>query len=477
MIEESPKLFISYSWSAPDHEKWVLNLATELRENGVDVILDKWDLKEGYDAHAFMEKMVTDPTIRKVVLICDRIYAEKADGRSGGVGTETQIISAEMYGKTEQDKFVAVVTEKDEGDKPFLPTYYKSRIYVDLSDNDIYAKNYEQLLHWIYDKPFYHKPELGKKPAFISDSATISLGTTSKYKRALEAIRNNKDFSKGALQEYFEAFTQNLEKFRIAGNDTNFDDKVLESIGLFLPYRNEAIEIFLALAQYRNTPETHQQVHRFFEGLIPYMERPEHIQSYNDWDFDNFKFIVHELFLYATTCFMKYECFDAVSYSLRTHFYKPDSAKMKSFAFIRKYMKSLDIRNTRLDLRRLSLRADLLEERSQATGLKFKQVMQTDFVLFIRSSLDVLKNTDENFWIDKWWPETLLYNDGRIFEIFARAQSKEYFDRLKCLFGIDTKQELEPLWQAFKDGRVPRWEFESSNPVSLMGYDQLEEKP
>ena len=90
---DNPKLFISYSWSNPEHEQWVIALAIELRESGVDVILDKWDLKEGHDAILFMEKMVTDPEIKKVVMVCDRIYAEKADDRSGGVGTETQIIS------------------------------------------------------------------------------------------------------------------------------------------------------------------------------------------------------------------------------------------------------------------------------------------------------------------------------------------------------------------------------------------------
>jgi len=66
-----PKLFISYSWSNATHEQWVVDLATEIRESGVDVILDKWDLKEGHDAVAFMEKMVTDPEIKKVAIITD----------------------------------------------------------------------------------------------------------------------------------------------------------------------------------------------------------------------------------------------------------------------------------------------------------------------------------------------------------------------------------------------------------------------
>lgn len=37
----NPKLFISYSWSSEEHGQWVINLATSLRESGVDVILDK----------------------------------------------------------------------------------------------------------------------------------------------------------------------------------------------------------------------------------------------------------------------------------------------------------------------------------------------------------------------------------------------------------------------------------------------------
>lgn len=95
--------------------------------------IDKWDLKEGHDAIKFMEKMVTDPEIKKVIVVLDRAYAEKADGRKGGVGTETQIISPEIYAKADQDKFVGVASETGDDGKPFLPTFYKSRIYIDLS--------------------------------------------------------------------------------------------------------------------------------------------------------------------------------------------------------------------------------------------------------------------------------------------------------------------------------------------------------
>lgn len=72
---DSPKTFISYSWTDTKHEEWVLDLARDLREFGVDAIIDKWDLEEGQDMCAFMEQMVTDPDMEKVLIICDEEYA------------------------------------------------------------------------------------------------------------------------------------------------------------------------------------------------------------------------------------------------------------------------------------------------------------------------------------------------------------------------------------------------------------------
>ncbi len=107
--KEHPKVFISYSWSGAEHEQFVIELATALRTHGVDAILDKWRLKPGQDKYVFMESMVTDPSVIKVLVLCDRQYQEKANSRAGGVGTESQIISQELYSKVQQTKFIPVV--------------------------------------------------------------------------------------------------------------------------------------------------------------------------------------------------------------------------------------------------------------------------------------------------------------------------------------------------------------------------------
>ena len=86
---DPPKIFISYSWSSVAHENRVRELAERLMSDGVLVVLDKWDLKEGQDKFKFMEQMVNDPSIKRVLIICDKEYAEKADERKGGAGTES----------------------------------------------------------------------------------------------------------------------------------------------------------------------------------------------------------------------------------------------------------------------------------------------------------------------------------------------------------------------------------------------------
>ena len=42
--------------------------------DGIYVVLDKWELKEGQDKYAFMERCVSDPEISKVLIICDKAY-------------------------------------------------------------------------------------------------------------------------------------------------------------------------------------------------------------------------------------------------------------------------------------------------------------------------------------------------------------------------------------------------------------------
>jgi hypothetical protein len=44
-----PRVFISYSWSSPGYQARIRQWAEQLVNDGVDVVLDVWDFKEGDD--------------------------------------------------------------------------------------------------------------------------------------------------------------------------------------------------------------------------------------------------------------------------------------------------------------------------------------------------------------------------------------------------------------------------------------------
>ena len=478
MTPPSPKLFISYSWSSPDHEEWVLQLAKELVDNGVDVILDKWHLREGHDAHAFMERMVTDPEIGKVALICDAAYKRKADARSGGVGAEAQIITPDLYAKSEQSKFVAVICERDENGRPLVPAYYGGRIYIDLSDDAQRVDNFERLVRWAYNRPIDERPPLGAPPSYVTEGHGTRLGTSSRARRAVDALRNGRPNAIVMVEEYLNTLSSELERLRISAGEEPFDDFVVRSLTDFLPYRNEAIEIFTIFALHEENPKLLSIVHRFLGSLLLYVDHSENVKQWSEWSFDNFRFIVHELFLYCIATLIRAENFRSAAYLMQTDYFVPGqenygSGVMLPYTKFRNYASSFDTRNTRLALNRLSLRADLLRERCQGIGVDFRHLMQADFVLYLYAALHRPR--------DNWWPETLLFANRRlgVCEVFARSQSKRYFDSAQILIDINGKQDLLPFLTGVKAGsvRLPKWQFETFSPYTLLGFDELATRP
>lgn len=77
-----PKVFISYSHDTQNHKKWVLDLATRLRNSGIDAVLDQWELGPGDDLPHFMESNLA--AADRVIMICTERYVEKANSGSGG---------------------------------------------------------------------------------------------------------------------------------------------------------------------------------------------------------------------------------------------------------------------------------------------------------------------------------------------------------------------------------------------------------
>lgn len=159
----TPVVFISYSWDNPEHEKWILNLAGLLRANGVDVILDKYDLKAGKNLLHFMEQAIKKAN--KVLIIFTPNYKLKAENRTGGVGYEYSIMNVSLYkDQTKNDKIIPVLRQGSQGDS--IPEFMQQFIHLDLRDDETFQTRFTDLLRDIFDEPAIKKPKLGNKPTF-----------------------------------------------------------------------------------------------------------------------------------------------------------------------------------------------------------------------------------------------------------------------------------------------------------------------
>ena len=466
-----PKLFISYSWSNPEHEQWVLTFATRLRDNGVDAILDKWRLREGQDAHAFMEQMVTDPTVTKVAVICDRTYSERADRRRGGVGIESQIMSSEVCNKVEQTKFVAIATEKDALGQAYLPTFFKSKLYIDLSPDADFDVGLEKVLRWCFDKPFYIEPVIGTPPSFDDNklSPVLAIGTAvSMLAQARNVTPQNMI---ATTRRFFEALEANLSTLGLDfGESENHDDAVIAGVESCIPLIKQMFHVITESMPYDNNDEIGDLVHHYLELIIGRFDEGQF-----SWSGDLRKFFAHFVLVYYVGVLIKYKRFGSVTRFLDEPFvYARDgslTAKAASYENFRAPMQSLESRNSRLKLNRWSLHADLIKEICDKSGLSFQQFLQADFILYVRSIL--VDNAD--MW-SRWYPLSLVYaanSDGAL-PLFVHAQSKSIREEILKMVGLSTIEGAKKLVAVTRDPQQNvKFNYHSLPSIRLANLNML----
>lgn len=163
------KVFISYAWTDEEYQQKVIELATKLRNDGIDVILDKWDLNIGADRFLFMEKSIDEAD--KVLILCNKRYKDKADNRDGGAGQETMIIAPEVYARNSPEKFIPIIMERSKSGKEYIPQYLKSLIFVDYTGKNI-EMQYKRLVRTIYGVVNDIKPKIGEVPKYIKEKVS-----------------------------------------------------------------------------------------------------------------------------------------------------------------------------------------------------------------------------------------------------------------------------------------------------------------
>ena len=458
MINNTPKVFISYSRQPEENIIRTQQLAERLTRDGVYVVIDLWDLKDGQDKNSYMEKMVTDPTVDKVLLICSKQYVEKADKRKGGVGIESTIISNELYESVDQVKFIPVIFETDEQGKAYVPVFAKSRIYIDLSSDDIYEEGYDQLLRDIYDKPKFDRPPLGEMPAYLKVDAPAYLKTAGKVNAVRTAIEKESKRTGTIISDYIDTFLAAIPDYKIKVESSYNAPKLVEvvetAIDSIQVLKNDFISFITTIAPSEYcTPELFQD---FFERLL---------QTYEDNDIDllegsdlpsyltdNFRFFNYELFLSFTAVMINNNRFDVVYEVVRNAFcivprqrFRP--VEERSFRRFQSYIGTLNrVKRDITNSRRVSLSADLVKQ--YTTILKFQDVVNADILLYYLSLV-----FPGNGYLDTYWyPDLSVYNG--FVEIYPRVVSKRFFNKFKHLFGVEDEEAFKKLISGVQEPNI-----------------------
>jgi len=442
---EHPKVFISYSWTSPEHEQFVLDLATTLRDNGVDAILDKWRLKPGQDKFVFMESMVTDPAVAKVLVLSDKRYAQKADARSGGVGTESQIISAELYSKTTQTKFIPVVCEFEESGEPCLPVFMKGRIHVDMSGEDKFGEGLEQLLRLVYDQPTHKEPALGASPAFLKAEAT-GLVLTRELAAAVRAIQEAKTNRAGLATLFLRAFVARVNELYGEPTGDDYDEPIFQAIQRTRGLRDQLSEYLEALAAFsEDAPAWIASVLSLLEDLGARFKHPRDGVVYPGWQ-DLHKFVALEAMLLTVAALLRHRRWLTLRRLLNYRYVLPQDGEMAALtttAFESRLCSLDEHRNARLKLNRLAVSADLLRERCSEVHTPFSELRQADVFLALDAAVN-MEQRGEKFgqYRGVWVPRTAVFMESRPTELFMRLQDPEVRKGIYLALGVDGAAEL-----------------------------------
>ena len=450
-----PEIFISYSWTSPEHIDWVMDLANRLTSDGVEVHIDKWELSEGQDKYEFMEKMVKSEDINKVLIILDRKYAEKADNREGGVGTETQIISPEIYEDVSQKKFIPIIVERDDEGKSYRPAYLKTRIYIDLSDEERFEKNYESLLRNLFGRGEYPKPEKGNPPKYLFEDTPSHYKTSSILKSFDNQINKNPERLNSMVREFLDEFYESLKEydidFKLERKAITVGNEICDNINSYTPLRDDFVYFFDKVVKNDSEELDIDIVIKFLEKLH-YLQYPsEDKTSWSDYEFDNFRFFIHELFLYLITVGLKNENYMFVEEILYSSYYFDDRFKseVEPESYEELYTnidRTIKTYYNEIVPNMLSPMADLMIKRIPEKYVS-DDLVYADLLCYYISRFQGR---------NEWFPITYVYQN-RPFKLFGRLSSHKHFEKVKILFNIETVDELKKkLIEIKKNDTNPR---------------------
>lgn len=266
------RVFVSYSWDNDTHKDWVFQLCQDLRDKGVDAIIDQ-AMRKGKDLLDFMEKGIANA--HRVLVVGTPNYKRKSEEEKGGVKYEQNIIKASILHGIGSDRYITILREGDGFEESF-PAVISTKGGYDMRNDSDYQEHLTALVHEIYDKPVVVLNPIGAVPEFAREEgekvAPVAENANDNYitlvKRYLSSPEYNIAFSDLITKMAGEAFQKIMEK-------ANYHiDISTEVLNFYSGYHHEAVSDLMDAAILTAQWGTAKQLEMFGQVLAKLSNKP-----------------------------------------------------------------------------------------------------------------------------------------------------------------------------------------------------------
>ena len=197
--EYIPKVFISYKWGDDSHNNWVVKFATDLRGAGLDVKLDRWEVRLGDSFTEYMTSKIGEADIVLFIMTKNSVAAVESVSQ-GAVKFEMQLaVSRRLAG--EQLRVIGVYKE---GDK--VASYLRDHRYADFRDDSKYDTNLKLLIDDLLNRNKIPNVEILPDLRALSDRHIEVL-------RTLTSLFGNNSFSRSDIDKNIDTHERFKEVF------------------------------------------------------------------------------------------------------------------------------------------------------------------------------------------------------------------------------------------------------------------------
>ena len=476
--EMAPRAFISYSWTSPAHQERIRGWADRLLAEGVNVVIDVYDLKEGDDKYAFMERMVADPSVTHVLVFSDCEYAKKADERADGVGAESQIISESIYKAVKQSKFIPIVCERDEQGEAMLPVFMKSRFWLDFSSEHEANASWEKLIRALHGQPLHVKPRLGARPAYLDANADENTAPIkAKFATFTAAIQRQATGIGRYRDEFLDACIAYADRLRVRRppEEGALGATPLEDCRKLTAVRDALVDWLKLEASTTAETDLSPVLVSVLERLLELKARPPEVTHWNERWFVAQRMFVYETFLYIVAALLQRRRYEVLNELFQTHYILPETDRRgETYARFEAFQDDTsalgNVLTTDGGQRYICPAAELIKRQATRTDFGLHAIIESELLVFTATLAD-----ERALW---WHPGTLLYSEhGGVPRLFLRAARRADFKNLGRILGVDSADELRRVVRESWQRHERRFSGSSflSFPNSLLAMMNLEQ--